>query len=100
MKTGVSSAFIAAFLFAIFNLVFNLIFPEFLDEILGHTRQIMLKQNPNMTEDQIETAISITKKFSSPLFSVPTTLLTFSFLGLIYSLIIGLIVKKDHNQFA
>ena len=53
-----------------------------------------------MTEDQIETAISITKKFSSPLFSVPTTLLMFSFLGLIYSLIIGLIVKKDHNQFA
>jgi hypothetical protein len=100
LKTGVSIAFIAAFLFAIFNLVFNLIFPEFLTEILGHTRQIMLKQNPNMTEDQIETAISITKKFSSPLFSVPTTLLMFSFLGLIYSLIIGLIVKKDHNQFA
>ena len=99
LKTGVTIVFIAALLFAIFNTIFNLIFPEFLDEILDQTRQVMLKQNPNLTSEQMEMALSITKKFSSPIFSVPVTLLMFSFLGLIYSLIIGLIFKKDKSQF-
>lgn len=99
LKTGVSIVFIAAALFAIFNVIFNLIFPEFIDDILVQTRQIMLKQNPELTSEQVETALSITKKFSSPIFSVPVTLLMFSFLGLIYSLIIGLILKKDKPQF-
>ena len=99
LKTGVSIVFIAALLFAVFSVVFNLIFPEFIDQILVQTRQVMLKQNPNLTSEQVEMALSITKKFSSPIFSVPVTLLMFSFLGLIYSLIIGLILKKDKPQF-
>lgn len=99
LKTGVTIVFIAALLFAIFNVVFNLIFPEFIDEILMQTKQVMLKQNPDLTSEQIEMALSITKKFSSPVFSVPVTLLMFSFLGLIYSLIIGLIIRKDKPQF-
>jgi hypothetical protein len=99
LKTGVGVAFIGALLFSIFNVVFNYIFPEYMEEILSQTRRIMLKQNPSMTSEQVETAISITKKFSSPLFSIPITLLMFSLLGLFYSLIIGLIVKKDRPQF-
>ena len=99
LKVGVSIVFIAALIFAIFNLIFNFIFPEYLEEILGQTRKIMLKQNPNMTDEQLEMGISMSRKFSSPLLLVPFTLLIFSFLGLIYSLIIGLIVKKDKAHF-
>ncbi|MGH2665808.1 DUF4199 domain-containing protein [Flavobacterium sp.] len=99
LKTGVTIAFIAALLLAVFNVAFNYVFPEYIEEILNQTKKVMLKQNPSMTSDQIETALSITKKFSSPVFSVPITLLMFSFLGLIYSLIIGLIVRKDRPQF-
>lgn len=99
LKAGVTVAFIGAILFAVFNVAFNLIFPEYLNEILSQTKQIMLKQNPNLTSDQVEMGVAMAKKFSSPLFSVPLTLVMFSFLGLIYSLIIGLIVKKDRPQF-
>lgn len=99
LKTGVTIAFIGALLFAVFNVIFNYIFPEYLLEILAQTKKIMVKQNPSMTSDQLETAISMTKKFSSPIFSIPMTLLMFSFLGLIYSLIIGLIVRKERSQF-
>lgn len=99
LKTGVAIAFLGALLFSVFNTVFNYIFPEYLAEILSQTRRIMLKQNPNLTSDQLETAIAMAKKFSSPIFSVPITLLMLSFLGLIYSVIIGLIVRKDRPQF-
>ena len=99
LKTGVTIAFVGAIMLALFNVAFNLIFPEYINEVLSQTKRIMLEQNPKMTSDQVDVAIGITKKFSSPLFSVPITLLMFSFLGLIYSLIIGLIVKKDRPQF-
>ncbi len=99
LKVGVSIAFVGAIIFSLFSVIFNVIFPEYMDIVLGQSKQIMLKQNPNLTSEQLETAISITKKFSSPLFYVPLTLLMFSFLGVIYSLIIGLILKKDRPQF-
>lgn len=98
LKTGVGIAFIGALLLAVFNIIFNLIFPEYLEEVLNQTRRVMLKQNPSMTSEQLEATLSIIKKFSSPIFSVPMTLLMFSLVGLLYSLVIGLIVRKDRSQ--
>ena len=98
LKVGVSILFIGALIFSVFNIIFNIIFPEYLEEILSQTRHIMLKSNPNLTSEQLEMAISMSRKFASPIFSVPITLLMFSFLGLIYSLIIGLIIKRDRPQ--
>jgi len=40
----------------------------------------------------------MSKKFMNPVFSIPLTILMFAFIGLIYSLIIGAIVKKDAYQ--
>jgi hypothetical protein len=99
LKVGVSIAFVGALIFAVFNVVFNLIFPEYMEQIMSQSRQIMLKQNPNLTNEQVEMGISMAKKLSSPFFSVPLMLIIFSFLGLIYSLVIGLILKKDRPQF-
>ena len=99
LKIGVSVAFIGAFMLALFNVVFNILFPEYLETILVQTKQIMLLQNPNLTQSQIESGIAMTRKFSSPFLSFPFTLLLFSFLGLIYSLIIGLIVRNENPQF-
>ncbi len=98
LKVGVSIAFVAGLLFAIFNLVFNLIFPEYAVEMLKSQRDVMLTQNPNMTSEQVDMALSVAKKFMSPYILFPITVAMFSFLGLIYSLIIGLIVKKENPQ--
>ena len=98
LKIGVGTVFVAALIFAIFNVIFNLIFPEYAEQILSQSRQIMIRQNPNMTAEQLEMGLSMARKFSSPLFSIPIILITFSFFGLIYSLIIGAFVKKDQPQ--
>jgi len=34
----------------------------------------------------------------SPIFAIPITIVMYAFIGLIYSLIVGAIVKKDPNQ--
>jgi len=96
LKIGVTICFIAGLIYGIFSGVFNTLFPEFIEDLMKKTRQVMLKQNPNMTSDQAEMAISMTKKFMNPAIAIPVTVAMFSFIGLIYSLIIGAFVKNDH----
>jgi Protein of unknown function (DUF4199) len=100
LKTGVTVSFVASILLAVFTLVFNLIFPEYIDEMMDQTRKVMLKQNPSLTAEQIDTSLAMIKKFSSPAFSIPMTILIITFLGLIWSLIIGAISKKEKPQFS
>jgi hypothetical protein len=98
LKIGVSICVIASLIYAVFSVIFNLIFPEFINEVIQKMRQVMLKQNPSMTTEQLEMALSMTKKFMSPYIAIPTTIVMYSFIGLIYSLIIGAFVKKENPQ--
>ena len=95
LKTGVSITFIAAIIYATFNVIFNFIFPEFVDEMISISKEAMIIKNPEMTNAQIEMGLSMVKKFMNPLIVFPFTLAMFSFIGLIYSLIIGAIVKNE-----
>lgn len=98
LKAGVSIAFVGTLIFAVFTSIFYYLVPEYLEMILDLTKQVMLKQNPNIKPEQLEAGIEMSRKFSSPLISVPLTLIIFSFLGLIYSCIIGMIVKKENTH--
>lgn len=98
LKTGVSITFVAAFVYATFNVIFNFIFPEFIDEMISISKDGMLKKTPNITSEQLEAGISMIKKFMNPLIVFPVTLAMYSFFGLIYSLIIGAIVKNENPQ--
>jgi len=98
LKAGVALMFIAGLVYAIFNLLFNLIFPEFIDELVGIMRSAALKKSPEMTTEQLNMVVSMQRKFLNPLISTPVTIAMYSFFGLIYSLIIAAIVKKDQPQ--
>ena len=98
LKTGVLVCVLAGVIYALFSVIFNLIFPEFTDEILRKTRDVIVHKNPDMTQEQLAMALSWTKKFMKPQIAIPVTIVMFAFIGLIYSLIIGAIVKKDPPQ--
>ncbi|MGL2966394.1 DUF4199 domain-containing protein [Flavobacterium sp. XGLA_31] len=98
LKVGVTICVIAALLYGIFSGVFNMIFPEFVEETLRNAKTAMLQQNPEMPKEQVEIAISFTKKFMNPAIAIPATVIMYAFIGLIYSLIIGAIVKKEAHQ--
>lgn len=95
LKTGVLVCLIAAILAAVGGIILNMAFPDYMAEIMEQTREKMLEQNPEMTEEQVEMGMSMAEKFSSPWFAIPSAALVYSFIGLIYSLIIGAIVKRD-----
>jgi hypothetical protein len=98
LKTGVSITFIAAVIYATFNVVFNFIFPEFINEMLALVKEATLAKKPDLTSEQLETVLSMQRKFMSPFIAFPVTLAMYSFFGLIYSLIIGAIIKKEKPQ--
>lgn len=98
LKVGVTICVIAGLVSAVFMVVFNAIFPEYVEELIRKTRSVMLSSESNMTEEQIEMAIGVTRKFMSPFIAIPSTIAIYAFIGLIYSLIIGAIVKRDRNQ--
>jgi hypothetical protein len=98
LKTGISILFIAAFIYGVFNVIFNYIFPEFINEMIAITKEGMLAKNPEMTSEEIEMGLSMVKKFMNPLIVLPVTLAMYSFFGLIYSLIVGAIVKNEKPQ--
>jgi hypothetical protein len=66
--------------------------------MIAISKEAMIKENPNMTSKQLEMGISMIKKFSNPLIVIPFTLVVYSFLGLIYSLVIGAFVKNNSPQ--
>jgi hypothetical protein len=98
LKVGVGLTVIAALIYGVFNVIFNFIFPEFIDEMIEITKAGMLASTPNITSEQIEMGLSMTRKMMSPYIALPLTLAMYAFFGLIYSLIVGLIVKKDNPQ--
>jgi hypothetical protein len=98
LKTGVSITFIAALIYAVFNIIFNFIFPEFIDEMIAITKEGMLAKNPEMTSEQIEMGLSMVKIFMNPFIVLPVTLAMYSFFGLIYSLIVGAVLKNEKPQ--
>ncbi len=98
LKVGVTICVIAGLVAGVFTVIFNAIFPEYIEELMRKTRLIMLSDENNMTEEQVDMAIGVTRKFMSPFIAIPSTIAIYAFIGLLYSLIIGAIVKKDRNQ--
>jgi tetrahydromethanopterin S-methyltransferase subunit F len=98
LKIGVSITFIAGLVYGLFNIAFNFIFPEFINEMISISKNEMIKQNPNITSKEMEMGLTMMKKFMNPLIVFPVTLAMYSFIGLIYSLIVGAIVKNENPQ--
>jgi len=98
LKVGVTLMFIAGLTYAVFSIIFNLIFPEFIEEMISIVKSQTIKKSPELTKEQLEMALSLQRKFLSPWISGAVTVAMYSFFGLIYSLIIGAIVKKDQPQ--
>ena len=95
LKVGVIICLIAALIYSIFFAIFTLIFPDFIPELIEKIKSSMIAQNPDMPQNQMDMALSMTEKFMKPYILIPVTVLMYAFIGLIWSLIVGAAVKKE-----
>ena len=95
IKIGVLISVISGLVYAVYGLIFNYIIdPEFMDLMMEATRDKML-ENPNMTEEIVDQSMAMMEKFMSPLLGTAMWIAMSAFFGLIYSLIGGLVMKKE-----
>jgi len=79
----------------IYSMIFNyLIDPEFMSQMMEVARDKML-ENPNMTEEMVDQSMKFIEMFSNPAISGAFMIAMSAVFGLIYSLIGGLIMKRE-----
>lgn len=99
IKVGLAISVIAGILGAVYNYVFvTVIEPDFVAQMMEITREQMIEQNPDMTEEQMEMGLSITEKFMSPGIMSAMAIIFTLFLGFIISLISGLVMKQNRPE--
>ncbi|MVO09134.1 DUF4199 family protein [Flavobacterium sp. TP390] len=99
LKIGVSLCAFAALIYGLFYIIFDLIIPEFSVEMFEKIQEVTVRQNPNMTSEQLKMSMKFVKMFMNPYVLVPFTIIMYSVIGIVHSLIVGLIVRKDKPSF-
>jgi len=95
LKVGIVTAILSALVYGVFSLVlYYVVDPDLNAKLMEVTRE-KLYENPRMTEEAVETTMEMAKKFSSPIAGVAIWTALSAILGLIYSLIGGLVMKKE-----
>lgn len=96
LKIGIGTALIGGIIMAVWMiLLMTVIEPDMVEQIVKIAREQMIRQHPNMTKDQIDMGVSMTRKFTSPTINSAMVLIANLFLGLIISVITGFIMKKE-----
>ncbi len=100
IKIGLGIAIIAGIISGLYQFVFmNYIEPDYMTKVAEVQEQMMYEKFPDMDEAIIEKQLEITQKFSNPGIMVAFTIAGSLIMGLIISLIAGLFMKKDENQY-
>jgi hypothetical protein len=95
LKVGLATAIVSALVYAIYGLLFNYVIdPEFIGLAIEAEMDRMM-ENPNMTEEMLEQSKKMIEMFSNPLVGTTLWIALSAIFGLIYSLIGGLIMKKE-----
>jgi len=95
VKTGVAVNVIAGLTFAIFNALFYIIIPESKADILEQSR-IAYAKSPGMTAEVLKATMKGIEWFMEPYVAIPATAVIYALVGLVISLIVGAIVKKEN----
>lgn len=94
LKIGVGLSLVAAIIGTVFTQILaNVIDPEMMNK--ANEFQILQMQERGMTQEQIDGAVEMGKKFQSPVIQIAMGLIFSLFLGFVFSLIGGLIMKKN-----
>lgn len=98
LGTGVGIAFFGSIMVAFYTFVFfNYMDPDMLEELILRAEDQMYDQG--MPDEQIEMAMTYTRKFMAPVPMALMVVLSYTIVGFIISLITSAILKKENTSF-
>ena len=96
IKVGLVIGAISAVVYIIYGLIFMYIIdPDFMNQMMDVAKDKMLERNPNMTQEMIDQSMKFIKMLTNPVVGNAIWLALSLFFGLVYSLIGGLVMKKE-----
>jgi hypothetical protein len=98
LKVGVAAAVISGLVYAVFSIIlFYVIDTELMNKMMEVAKE-KLYENPNMTSEMVESSMSMMEQFSGPIFGSAIWIALSALFGLIYSLIGGMVMKKESQE--
>lgn len=99
LKIGLGVSLVSALITIIYTqILINFLDPETMQKSLDLTMDTMRSENPEISQEALDTVRSIQEKMSSPLIFSSVQIIFSLFFGFIISLIGGLIVKKSRPE--
>ncbi|WP_166964862.1 DUF4199 domain-containing protein [Yeosuana marina] len=97
IKIGLATAVISALVFTVYNLLFNYVIdPEFTQQVMKAEMDRQLESGA-LTEEMIEKSASVREVLTNPFVGSAIFIAFSAIFGLIYSLIGGLIMKREQQ---
>ena len=95
LKLGTSVAFFSSVILSFYTFIFvTFIEPDYLNEIIELAEQAILESDPEISDENLDLALSMSERFMQPHWLLILGVLGGTFVGFIYSLIISIFVKK------
>jgi hypothetical protein len=94
--TGLFASIILGFYIYIF---FQFIDKEAIGQIIAKTEEAMLNKKPDMSDDELETIMSMQRKFMTPIWMAIMSMMSFIFYSFLASLIISIFTRKTDKSF-
>ena len=99
LKLGTTVAFFSSIIMAFYTFIYiTYLNPDFLANILNMTEQAMLEANPEISDQELDLALSMTTKFMQPHWMMIMGVLGGTFMGFLFSLIISFFTKKEGRE--
>ena len=95
IKAGVAVCVMAALVFSAVSSIVYLAAPQIKEDVLEQSK-IAIAESPGMTAEGLKAAMKMSELFMQPYIAIPLSILIYAIVGLIMSLIVGAIVKKDN----
>ena len=100
LGSGVLIGLFSSILVSIYTIIFfKFIDPDMINVILNKAHDSMLERNPTMTDEQLDIAMSWTRKFMNPFIMAITSTIWLTFMSFIASLIISIFTQKKDSSF-
>ena len=88
--------FYAAIMLGVYTFIFfNFIDPGMIDKIIAATREQIVAKNPQLSEDQVEKAVSISRYFTNSYVLPIMSLVTSAIFSIILALIVAIFLKRE-----
>ena len=99
LKLGTTVAFFSSVIMAFYTFFYiTYLNPDMLSNILNMTEQAMLEAKPEISDQELDLALSMTSKFMQPHWMMIMGVLGGTFMGFLFSLIISIFLKKENSN--